>query len=99
MNEKELYIRADIFHIKLITESDIIRQYIIDNISEFERLTISFELEEKCDKVDTILQYNNKEYYNFMCTESGYLFECHIRHRSFGLTRTSTISMNLPATT
>ena len=76
MNEKELYIKADIFHIKLITESDLIRQYILDNISEFERLTINFELEEKSDKVDTILQYKNKENYNFICTESGYVFEC-----------------------
>lgn len=76
MNEKELYIKADIFHIKLITESDFIRQYILDNISEFERLTINFELEEKSDKVDTILQYKNKENYNFICTESGYVFEC-----------------------
>lgn len=76
MNEKELYIKADIFHIKLITKSDFIRQYILDNISEFERLTINFELEEKCDKVDTILQYNDKEKYNFICTESGYVFEC-----------------------
>ena len=33
MNEKELYIKADIFHIKLITESDLLRQYILDNIS------------------------------------------------------------------
>ena len=76
MNEKELYIKADIFHIKLITESDLIRQYILDNISEFERLTINFELEEKSDKVDTILQYKNKEKYNFIYTESGYVFEC-----------------------
>ncbi len=76
MSEKELYIKADTFHIKLITTSDFIKQYIIDNISEFERLTISFELEEKVDKVDTTLQYNNKETYNFMCTENGYVFEC-----------------------
>ena len=75
MSEKELYIKADTFHIKLITTSDFIKQYIIDNISEFERLTISFELEEKVDKVDTTLQYNNKETYNFMCTENGYVFE------------------------
>lgn len=76
MHEKELYIKADIFHIKLITKSDFIRQYILDNISEFERLTINFELEEKCDKVDTTLQYNDKENYNFIYTESGYVFEC-----------------------
>lgn len=42
MNKEELYIKADIFNIKLITESDFIKQYILDNISEFERLTIYF---------------------------------------------------------
>ena len=77
MNKEELYIKADIFNIKLITESDFIKQYILDNISEFERLTIYFELlEEKNDRYDMILRYNNKETYNFIYSEKECVFEC-----------------------
>lgn len=77
MNKEELYIRADIFYIKLITESDFIKQYIIDNISEFERLTIHFELlDEKKDECDMTLKYENKETYNFLYSEKECVFEC-----------------------
>lgn len=77
MNKEELYIKADIFCVKLVTESRFIKQYIINNISEFERLTINFELLEKInDECDIILQYNNKEIYNFIYSEKECVFEC-----------------------
>ena len=47
MDKEELYIKADIFDIKLITELNFMKQYILDNISDFERLTINFELLDK----------------------------------------------------
>ncbi len=77
MSREELYIKADVFNIKLITESDFIKQYILSNISEFERLTINFELlDEKNDRYDMTLRYNNKETYNFMYLEKECIFEC-----------------------
>ena len=76
MKEKELFIKADKFYIKIVTECDFIESYIIKNLNEFDRLTINFRLEKECDNIDAILQYNDKETYDFSYSDNKYIFEC-----------------------
>ena len=73
---KEIFIKADSFHIKIVTNCDFVNEYIIQNLNEFDRLTINFKLEEECNEIDAILQYNDVKKYNFNYIDNKYIFEC-----------------------
>lgn len=76
MIEKELFIRADIFYIKIITKCEFLENFIQDNINEFERLTINFKVVDVCEKIDTVLQYNDEDIYDFSCVDNKFIFKC-----------------------
>lgn len=78
MATKKLFIKADGFEICFITDCDGAIYFIKNNIEEFVRLTISFELSNKANTTDFTLVYKNVNSYNIIFAEKikEMAFEC-----------------------